>query len=643
MRKYLILFVLCLLGTSVQAQKMTAKKWKELTKSDKYLFGQGIGKTQAEAETSAQNNLMSQICVSVSSQFSSVLAETTKGQSRTSEEKVQSIMKSYSSGTLNGAESWIEKTKPEFVVHYYIKKDEIQKMFKDRIEEAKGYAKQGMRSLEADNVQDALQCFSWAIALVRSCPDGHKVTIGYDNTPMITDLENKIKEIANNLKIVAVTREEDEEDSDILDLTLQVTYKGKPVNNLYLSYNYIPATEKDGDEFHSPKAPIDNGTGILEIPKDTKLKYLNRVSLEYWDVSNANINPNLKDIVAYSDMPSSQLVPIDASKVKKQSKAQAPQFAASMVSTAAQAEYEEVKAIRKNELPQSLTASDAKPYIKIMADIEKGIRGKKYDSLKKYFTDDCFDVFIKLMHYGSGRIVGTPSISYTPFLDEIVCRSIPMEFTFKGRNGRRFIENVVFHIDKESKVCEVAFGLEQAALDDINLKAGEAANHLFIINFLENYKTAYALKRLDYITSIFSDNALIITGSKVQETSQKELGTRNPAHIKYTTQTKGEYMNSLKKCFAANEYINIKFANNTVKTAGEGYGELYGIQIKQDYFSSNYGDEGYLFLLVDLNDIKKPMIHVRSWQPDLDNSAEDGRLRLNDFKLEQLYAKAKGK
>ena len=31
-----------------------------------------------------------------------------------------------------------------------------------------------------------------------------------------------------------------------------------------------------------------------------------------------------------------------------------------------------------------------------------------------------------------------------------------------------------------------------------------------------------------------------------------------------------------------------------------GKGEsIYSIQIKQDYYSSNYGDSGYLFLLVD--------------------------------------------
>ena len=51
--------------------------------------------------------------------------------------------------------------------------------------------------------------------------------------------------------------------------------------------------------------------------------------------------------------------------------------------------------------------------------------------------------------------------------------------------------------------------------------------------------------------------------------------------------------------------------------AGAG-GELYGIQIKQDYYSTNYGDQGYLFLMVDLNDPDKPIIKVRTWQPEKD-------------------------
>jgi hypothetical protein len=50
---------------------------------------------------------------------------------------------------------------------------------------------------------------------------------------------------------------------------------------------------------------------------------------------------------------------------------------------------------------------------------------------------------------------------------------------------------------------------------------------------------------------------------------------------------------------------------------GKG-GETYGIQIAQDYYSSSYGDKGYLFLEVDINNPKQPIIKVRTWQPEKD-------------------------
>ena len=50
---------------------------------------------------------------------------------------------------------------------------------------------------------------------------------------------------------------------------------------------------------------------------------------------------------------------------------------------------------------------------------------------------------------------------------------------------------------------------------------------------------------------------------------------------------------------------------------------LSALQIKQDYFSSTYGDSGYLFLAVDLEVSDKPVIHVRTWQPERD---EEGKI-----------------
>ena len=144
------------------------------------------------------------------------------------------------------------------------------------------------------------------------------------------------------------------------------------------------------------------------------------------------------------------------------------------------------------------------------------------------------------------------------------------------------------------------------------------------MNFLENYKTAYALKRLDYIRSIFDDDAVIITGSVVSKANsitnmenQSSISAEGNQIIKMNRQTKDEYLASLKRCFERNEFVNIRFSDNDVKKMGAG-GESYGIQIQQDYYSSTYGDKGYLMLLVDINEPKKPLIKLRTWQPEKD-------------------------
>ena len=83
-----------------------------------------------------------------------------------------------------------------------------------------------------------------------------------------------------------------------------------------------------------------------------------------------------------------------------------------------------------------------------------------------------------------------------------------------------------------------------------------------------------------------------------------------------TQYSKDQYMKNLEACFHSNEFVNIRFANNDVRKAKEG--EEYGIQIKQDYYSTNYGDQGYLYLQVNLDEPDRPVIKVRTWQPEPD-------------------------
>ena len=173
----------------------------------------------------------------------------------------------------------------------------------------------------------------------------------------------------------------------------------------------------------------------------------------------------------------------------------------------------------------------------------------------------------------------------------------------------------------EGLIDNVTFGLGKVSTQDVFKRTDwKPEVKQILINFLENYKTAYALKRMDYIEDVFADDALIITGKVVERMQgNQESGYKQNRFVKLTRQDKNTYMRNLRNVFAGNEFINIKFANNIVKKMGKG-GEVYSIQIKQDYFSTNYGDSGYLFVLVDVNDPNKSIIHVRAWQekPDPD-------------------------
>ena len=194
-----------------------------------------------------------------------------------------------------------------------------------------------------------------------------------------------------------------------------------------------------------------------------------------------------------------------------------------------------------------------------------------------------------------------------------------MVFSFP-RNDREFVENVVFTFDKDGKISDVSFALARKSAEDIASHTNwpEEAR-IILMNFLESYKTAYALKRLDYISSIFDNDALIITGRVVRSVGMDRSEYGSNRYVRFTQQNKETYIRNLSRVFASQEYINIQFSDSEVVKLGKG-DQLFGIKIRQEYFSTTYSDVGYLFVLVDLSDYQAPVIHVRTWQdsPDKD-------------------------
>ena len=145
-----------------------------------------------------------------------------------------------------------------------------------------------------------------------------------------------------------------------------------------------------------------------------------------------------------------------------------------------------------------------------------------------------------------------------------------------------------------------------------------------ILNFVENFRTAYNRKDITLLGKVFSEDALIITGKVIKVLKvEGDMMSRNIPQEKiiYNKQTKSEYLSAMRRIFAANNYINIKFEELEVVQHGK-YPDYYGVTIKQKWNTTRYSDVGYVFLLIDFSNEENPIIHVRTWQPNTINGKE---------------------
>ena len=149
-----------------------------------------------------------------------------------------------------------------------------------------------------------------------------------------------------------------------------------------------------------------------------------------------------------------------------------------------------------------------------------------------------------------------------------------------------------------------------------------------ILKFVEDFRCFYNEKNLEALRAIFSDDAIIITGSVMK---QRKLGDggMQVRQVRHTVQNKEQYMNNLARCFRNNRWINLGF--DKISVAAHGSKEnIYGVTLHQSWRSSTYNDDGWLFLLWDFKDEEHPQILVRTWQEDQAAAAE-GVFSSHDF------------
>ena len=605
MKRTFFLILCCLtVSSNIFSQE---KQWNMIKNDKSYIWGEGYGTTEAEADKNALADLISKISVKVTNEIKSFEDSNLKNGKLDETSQYSQSVNTYSTQTLNNTVQYKMGKAPDFKVGRAIKRSEITQMFEQRINKAKDMVRSALRAEKKGRVDDALRNYYWALTLLKSVQYPNAVRYTDDNGTdhvMVTWLKEQMENVFDDVKIKSVCREGDDVDIDI-------TYKDKPVSSA--SFTYF-----DGRQW-SPIVTACDGFAKLEFVSGYSPK-MYQLRLEYQYKNEAKTDKELESVLAAVNVSEFRRSEKNVKGLKTSTPMPQPQQAESQQSQTSSTATTTFTSTHARILKAPSEVSNKTPYETIVKAVETAIRNHTTVGLQPYFSTEGWDIYKRLIQYGSAKLIGTPSYKFYQGGDYVTARGLQLSFSFKNGTKKSFVEEVVFSFDKNKKICNISFGLGKTAEDDILNKGVWNQNaRIAIMNFLENYKTAYALKRYDYIKSIFDDDAIIIVGNIVKKQNLGKDLSKNRLGgdiVKYNRYSKDQYLNNLKQCFASQEFINIHFSNNDiVKANKEGAGEVYGIQLEQDYYSATYGDHGYLFLYVDLNDPKSPLIKIRTWQP----------------------------
>lgn len=216
-------------------------------------------------------------------------------------------------------------------------------------------------------------------------------------------------------------------------------------------------------------------------------------------------------------------------------------------------------------------------------------------------------------------------------------RNIPL--MMMPRTDRKFDESeyqeAVISFDKQGNIESFYLSISMNLYMNVvknNKEITDLRRRQLILDYVEQFRTSYNTKDIEFLEQVFSDDALIITGKVI---SQKKDNMKLPDKIVYKKQSKQEYLTNLRRVFANNSYIKVTFDDIKVMRHPVNP-NFYGVTLHQGYTSSRYHDDGYLFLLWDFTNEAQPQIHVRTWQPDQLNGnriPDEEIFSLNDFDI----------
>jgi len=560
-----------------------------IVKSPSYLVGVGEDRDFDRADRAALGDLISQISVSVESDFKDVKVET--GESLSS--YTQSIVRSYSNAVLTNAERKIETLKGgRYKVYRYIRKEEKGRIFADRETKIREYVKTALRAEDVNDFDIALRSYYWALVLLNSHPDRNRInfTANSGATPLLSVwLPTKIEIMLKGVKIRA---ENSVTGSGNTAVYISAENQKGKIANLNLKYF-------DGAEFI--EASIKDGKGVIYLPKDyaeTVKSVDAMVDYQFLDLlGDYPMDEEVKAVAASIFVPFDNHTDIPIRDAEEKS-------------------FDPV-------IKDSREVNDSTLFEMTSAVVE-AIKSGKLEDAREQFSDAGFEQFEKLMTYGKVSLYeGEHPIQFVKFGDRTLIRTIPLVIQLTDRN-KRVIYDDICPIVENGKIVWVNFAINDRDAEDAIGRGdatGDLNERLLCLTFMEYYKTVFTLKDLDRVADIFRDDAIIFVGyvkgrtsvpTELTESVRKSVEGKN---FELQKLTKDEYLERLRTKTFRNPFVNIQFSELEIVRRSESK-PIYGIQLHQDYYSTNYADKGYLLLFTDNSDSTAPKIFFRCWQPE---------------------------
>lgn len=603
-----ILLVLCMYLTC-SVSICFSQSLEDEIKADResYLWGEGTGNTMRVADEEALADLISQIFVVVSSQFENSVNERTiketNGEREASfEQEVSSIIKTYSQSALHNTERIVLQDAPDARVFRYIRRDDVTKVFESRKQRIIDYIKIGENNEAHHRISDALQYYSWALVLLKSHPEADLLTIDHLGREEYTHayLVRRINAILDDISVTPV---EVRDDHNHREVTLLFTFRGQMVVNLDFTF----WTGTDWSKMHSAK----KGRALIDFYGENAKNWSKtnlRIECTYADQLFGD--RELEEVFRWVHSP-------DFPKSRREIK-----FSKSRGDKA----FPEPKSASKSAIDKDLSTDQSSLFYDRVSKVIDAVQQKRLEDVAHFFTPEGLEVCEMLLEYGNARIADHREFTVYSYRNTSIVRGCFLAFNFE-KGYTQFVEEVIFHFNEDSQISNIVFGLGEKAVNDIHQRPWPLEEKMILVNFLEQYKTAYALKNLDYIEKIFDEDAIIITGTVVKSAPEHVIDGVSPLKmfannefVRYNRYSKNDFIKRLKHVFSSKDFINIDFEDNNVRKSDVDH--VFGIQIKQNYRSNNYSDQGYLFLMIDCLDPVNPIIHIRTWQPEKDETGQ---------------------